>query len=180
MRSLRRTERWWRPTVAVASVIVLIIAGVNLRQFFTEAAQADDNLRQTRGRLLSRDPRIRKQGDHTFVWAGPRAHPPGDEKAQWFDFTGAPFPANELQFGIGMDSIRAIDDPLFVKPSDPRLLTYVGRSPYRRDEVARTNDEIRVIGVVQGKIARAYPIALLDRHEVVNDRFEGKPVAVGW
>ena len=79
-----------------------------------------------------------------------------------------------------MDSIRAIDDPLFVKPDDPRLLKYVGRSPYRRDEVAKTNDEIRVIGVVRGATARAYPIALLDRHEVVNDRIEGKPVAVGW
>jgi hypothetical protein len=27
---------------------------------------------------------------------------------------------------------------------------------------------------------RAYPTALLDQHELVNDEFLGKPVSVGW
>ena len=71
------------------------------------------------------------------------------------------------------------DDPLFVAPDDPRLLAIEG-SPYRRDERPKTNDEIMVIGYADGDDARAYPAALLDHHELVNDRIGGKPVTVGW
>ena len=35
----------------------------------------------------------------------------------------------QLQFGIGKDSIRSIDDPLFVSPDDPRLLKLISPSP---------------------------------------------------
>ncbi len=99
--------------------------------------------------------------------------------SEWFDFTGAPIPATDLQYGIGKDRIRSIDDPLFVSPDDPRLLE-IEPSPYRKDEVPTTNDEIMVVGYVERGEARAYPLALLDRHEVVNDRIAGKPLSVGW
>ena len=78
-----------------------------------------------------------------------------------------------------MDRIRSIDDPVYVSPDDPRLLE-IPTSPYREDEVAASNDEIMVVGYVEEGEARAYPTALLDRHEVVNDRISGKPVTVGW
>ena len=55
-----------------------------------------------------------------------------------------------------------------------------GRSPYRRDEVAKTNEDIRVIGFADGGDVKAFPVALLDRHELVNDEIGGKPVTVGW
>jgi len=85
----------------------------------------------------------------------------------------------ELQYGIGIDRIPSIDDPPFVEPDDARLLR-IPPSPYRPDERPSTNEEIPVIGYVQDGEAPAYPTALLDRHEVVNDRIRGKPVAVGW
>ena len=44
----------------------------------------------------------------------------------------------------------------------------------------QTADDLMVIGYVMEGEARAYPTALLDRHEVVNDEFKGKPVTVGW
>lgn len=87
-------------------------------------------------------------------------------------------PPEELQFGIGKDRIRAIDDPYFVSPNDPRLIK-IPPSPYRPTEEPKTNDDIMVIGYVENGIARAYPTALLDHHELVNDDFKGKPITVG-
>ena len=84
-----------------------------------------------------------------------------------------------MQFGIGKDTIRAIDDPLFVSPDDPRLMK-LPHSVYRPDERPRTNGDIMVIGFADGDDARAYPTALLDNHELVNHSVGGKPVTVGW
>ncbi len=42
------------------------------------------------------------------------------------------------------------------------------------------SDEELVIGLVSGREQRAYSTWLLDRHEIVNDTFEGRPVAVTW
>ncbi len=122
-------------------------------------------------------PKIRRDADgEVYVYAG------GDledaSTLEWYSFTGAPLPPEELQFGVGRDHIRAIDDPLFVPPDDPRLLT-ISPSPYRGEPV-ETADDLMVIGYVMEGEARAYPTALLDRHEVVNDEFKGKPVTVGW
>lgn len=41
-------------------------------------------------------------------------------------------------------------------------------------------DDAPVIGLAGAKEARAYSIRLLNRHEIVNDWFEGRPVAVTW
>ena len=112
----------------------------------------------------------------TLLWAsGDRA----SADAKWYDFTGAPMPAEELQFGIGQDDIKAIDDPVFVAPDDPRLLE-LPISSYRSEEKPETNDDIVVIGYEVGGDYRAYPTALLDEHELVNDLIGGKPLTVGW
>ncbi len=121
--------------------------------------------------------KIRREGDKTYIWAGGEKN--AGKGAEWYDFTGAPMSPDELQFGIGKDRIRAIDDPYFVASSDRRLLE-IPPSPYRPTEKPKTNDEIMVIGYIENDIARAYPTALLDHHELVNDDFKGKPVTVGW
>lgn len=129
-----------------------------------------------RGLLGEGSAKIRREGDQVFVWAG------GDESgpdSEWYEFTGAPVDPTELQYGIGKDRIRSIDIPLFVQPDDPRLMD-IPPSPYRRCERPETPDEIMVIGYVAGGQARAYPTALLDRHEVVNEEANGKPFTVGW
>lgn len=130
-----------------------------------------------RGLLGEGNPKIKRDGDKTFIWAG--GGPPGTKEANWYDFTGSPIPPEKLQFGIGKDRIRAIDDPVFVSPDDPRLMS-IPVSPYRRDEVPQSTDDIMVIGWIEGDDVRAYPIALLDGHELVNDRIGGKPLTVGW
>ena len=129
-----------------------------------------------RGMLGAGNKKIKVVSGKTYVWA---AGDPNSADSKWYDFTGAPMPPEKLQFGIGKDRIRAIDDPLFVSPDDPRLMD-LPNSPYRRDERPKNNDEIMVIGYANGDDARAYPVGLLDRHELVNDRVGGKPVTVGW
>ena len=149
-----------------------------LKSAGTRRAEARPRLdpKKYRGLLGPGNKKIKLVDGKTLVWAGGDIDGPD---AQWYDFTGAPIPPEELQFGIGKDRIRSIDDPLFVAPDDPRLLAIEG-SPYRRDERPKTNDEIMVIGYADGDDERAYPAALLDHHELVNDRIGGKPVTVGW
>jgi hypothetical protein len=61
---------------------------------------------------------------------------------------------------IPRDAIPSVDDPTFTD-------TY----PWA--------DEDQVI-VVQGSPSRAYPVRILDYHEVVNDVLDGCPIAVTW
>ena len=129
-----------------------------------------------RGIIGPHSKKVKVVDGKTLLWASGN---PDSADSTWYDFTGSPIPPEDLQFGIGQDSIRSIDDPLFVKPNDPRLLK-IRPSPYRRDERPKTNDEIMVIGFVEGKDARAYPAALLDGHVLVYDKIGGKPVTVGW
>lgn len=126
--------------------------------------------------LGSNNERIRYEDDgRVLLWA---LGEPDSDDAEWYDFTGAPMAPEALQYGIGKDRIRAIDDPVFVAADDPRLLS-IPPSPYRNEPVEAT-DDIMVIGYMQDDEPRAYPTALLDRHEIVNDEFKGKPVSVGW
>ncbi len=172
--TLKRTLLFRRTSVtALVIVSALPVAGCT--------AERGDGADPARGKyrgLLGRDSRkIKRQGGRTLLWAG--GNEPAGAETQWYDFTGAVIPPEELQFGIGKDRIRAIDDPLFVSADDPRLLKAARRS-YRRDDRPKTNNQIRVIGYANGKEARAYPVGLLDHHELVNDNIGGKPVTVGW
>jgi hypothetical protein len=61
------------------------------------------------------------------------------------------------------DAIPAIDEPSF----EPVV-------------TAKLNDREPVLGIVGEREQRAYSTWQLDRHEIVNDVFEGKPIAVTW
>ena len=139
-------------------------------------AEGQDEAEEFPNQLGPDNIRIREMPDgQVLLWA---TGDPNTADAEWYDFTGSPLPAAQLQYGIGKDRIRAIDDPVFVDPDDERLLT-IPPSPYRNEPVETAND-IMVIGYIQDGEPRAYPTALLDRHEIVNDEFKGKPVSVGW
>jgi len=100
-----------------------------------------------------------------LLWA--RGEPDSPE-AEWFDVTASSIDPTQFEHGIGKDSIPAIDEPLFVEVDDARL-SDVG-----------INDQTMVIGFAHGAEAKAYPLRILNRHELVNDRVGGKPVTVGW
>lgn len=66
--------------------------------------------------------------------------------------------------GPGKDGIPAIDQPEFEQATAADWL----------------KPESRVMGVVHNGIAKAYPIAILNWHEIVNDRFSGDGVVITY
>ena len=118
-----------------------------------------------RGLLGENNKKVRLENGRTLIWA---AGDPDSPEAEWYDFTDAPIPTAELQFGIGKDRIPSIDEPEFVSY---RQLSSVE---------TRITDQTDVIGYVAEGIAKAYPLFILDRHEIVNDTFAGTPYAVYW
>lgn len=174
---MRNSVFMGRAYCTATSFCCVLLAGVSLSS--AEGSSGKPEAHEYRGVIGANSKKIKHEGGKTMLWAGSSTGGPGSADSQWYDFTDASIPVADLQFGIGKDRIRAIDDPLFVSPDDPRLLKFRG-SPYRKDERPKVNDDIRVIGYVDSGEARAYPIALLDGHELVNDVFGGKPVTVGW
>ncbi|TVQ93262.1 MAG: DUF3179 domain-containing protein [Chromatiaceae bacterium] len=80
-----------------------------------------------------------------------------------FDLTGSLVPAAEIHPGGPVrDGIPSIDRPRFVGPTAADFL--------------RGGDE--VLGLQVGNEARAYPIRILNWHEIVNDEIGGQQVAV--
>ncbi|WP_049968509.1 DUF3179 domain-containing protein [Haloferax prahovense] len=80
-----------------------------------------------------------------------------------------PVPEDELRRGASKDAIPAITAPVFA----------ADWSGF--DEVDATLDDgDEVVGVELDGIARAYPLAVLNWHEIVNDGFDGRPVVVTY
>jgi hypothetical protein len=66
--------------------------------------------------------------------------------------------------GVGFEGVPALDEPPHVAP-----------------EVASWLDDAEpVVGVAAGGEARAYPLRILDWHELVNDRLGGVPIALAY
>ena len=82
-----------------------------------------------------------------------------------FNLNGALIPEDEiLSGGPSRDSIPSIDKPHFVKPADAHFL----------------QAEDRVLGITRSGVSKAYPIAIMNWHEIVNDNFAGEPVVVSF
>ena len=58
----------------------------------------------------------------------------------------------------------AVHDPQFISPSDATFMS----------------DDDRVIGVMSGKAAKAYPAGILSQHGLVEDRSLKGPIAITW
>jgi hypothetical protein len=108
-------------------------------------------------------PIVERDG-RTLLWALETE----DGETEWFDMTGALIDPHEFQFGIGRDRIASIDEPEFAAFDDPRVA---------ERGVTR---ETSVLGVEIDGVARAYPVAVMSMHEVVNDEIAGRPYAVIW
>ena len=80
-----------------------------------------------------------------------------------FDLSHALIPADEiLQGGPPKDGIPSIDQPHFIQAKQADFL--------------KPTD--RVLGIDYQGEARAYPIRILNWHEIVNDTIQGKPLSV--
>jgi uncharacterized protein DUF3179 len=74
-----------------------------------------------------------------------------------------PLASSEIQSILPVDAIRADDHPQFVAA-----------------DKAGMRENLYVIGVALGGEAHAFPIAIMSRVEIVNDRLGGKNIAVTW
>lgn len=82
-----------------------------------------------------------------------------------FDLSQATIPSEEIHAGgPPKDGIPALTDPKMIAAEDA---DYLGEYD-------------RVIGVMLGGEARAYPLKILNYHEIVNDLIGGRPVAVTY
>jgi hypothetical protein len=82
-----------------------------------------------------------------------------------------PVPSEDIEIRLGKDSIPAIVDPAFAAD-------WSGLDPEGIDDPTLP-DETAVIGLERDGAARAYPLRVLDWHEIVNDNFAG-PIAVTY
>ncbi|MES9860025.1 MAG: DUF3179 domain-containing (seleno)protein, partial [Candidatus Thiodiazotropha sp. 4PDIVS1] len=80
-----------------------------------------------------------------------------------FDLSSASIKVSEvLSGGPPRDGIPAIDQPEFVSSDEADFLT----------------PDDRILGVVRNGVAKAYPISILNWHEIVNDVFDDEPVVI--
>lgn len=70
-----------------------------------------------------------------------------------------------LQRGADKDSIKSIDNPIFVDPSH---------------ETAPNDPRQKIIGIAVDGVARAYPYNILNWHEIVNDEINGNKVSITY
>jgi len=81
-----------------------------------------------------------------------------------FDLEGATIPVNEIKRGgPPRDGIPSIDNPKFIDAQNSKL-----------------NRTSRILGVVVDGIAKAYPISIMNYHEIVNDSFGNTRVVVTY
>jgi len=98
-----------------------------------------------------------------IILAGTAAH--AQDPKNGFDVSDSLVPADEIFWGgVGRDGIPAIDEPKFVSP----------------DKVKFLRDWDRILGVFHNGVAKAYPIKIMEKHEVVNDKFDGRAVTVTY
>jgi hypothetical protein len=82
-----------------------------------------------------------------------------------FDLANATIPRNEIvPGGPPRDGIPSIDHPHFVRPNQVNFL----------------RDEDRVLSFKIDSEVRAYPLRILNSHEIVNDQISDQPVAVTY
>jgi len=83
-----------------------------------------------------------------------------------FDVTRHSVPVNEiLGGGPPRDGIPALDAPKFVSADKARKFL---------------SDKDRVLGVAVAGRAKAYPIRILNWHEIVNDEINERPITITW
>lgn len=81
-----------------------------------------------------------------------------------FDLENSIIPLGDIKDGgPPKDGIPAIDQPKFMEASKSRI-----------------KNNSRVLGVFHNGMAKAYPISILNYHEIVNDFFDGDPVVITY
>lgn len=111
------------------------------------------------------------------LWRSGRPAPRGDGQtvaSYGFDLSNALVPVARIAAsGLVADGLPALVDPKTISPAAVAQLPPIGRGTY----LVSTD---KVIGVVLGGEARAYPLRMMVWHEIANDTVGGVPVAVTY
>ena len=82
-----------------------------------------------------------------------------------FDLSGSLIPIDEIRRGgPPRDGIPSIDNPIFITSKETEFL----------------KNKDRILGVYHNKVAKAYPVSILNYHEIVNDFFGEDPVVITY
>lgn len=82
-----------------------------------------------------------------------------------FDLSNSLVPADEIHHGgPRRDGISAIDKPKFISPAQADFL----------------KPEHRILGLSRHGISKAYPVQILNYHEIVNDKLGTEPVVITY
>lgn len=88
-----------------------------------------------------------------------------EASAGFFDLSKHSVPLDQIvSGGPGKDGIPALLKPCFVQARDAAFLT----------------GDDRILGLARGPEAKAYPVRILNWHEIVNDTIAGEPVVVTY
>jgi len=110
---------------------------------------------------------VLRSRDHEVVGDG------RDPASYGFDLTSLTVPREFLAAAMPKDTLTPLVATRLLQPEQVDSLNRAERGKYL------VGDD-RVIGVVVGGVARAYPVRVLAWHEVVNDTLGGLPLAVCW
>ncbi len=102
----------------------------------------------------------------TWISGAPQSEKLPDGRGGEFDVTRHKIPLDQIRGGgPPKDGIPSLNNPQFV-------------SAQQGDKFLMSWD--RILGVEYNGVAKAYPIKILNWHEVVNDSIGNKPIAVSW
>jgi hypothetical protein len=108
--------------------------------------------------LAVEEGKIYEKNGRKYLWGG-------EDSSTHFDITNCSLKDSNFHYGLGREHFEALVDPEYISvkkagphydAEDPFLLVRMGEDPH------------------------AYPLGLLKRHEVVNDRLGGKPVFAAY
>lgn len=115
----------------------------------------------------------RKAGSLSALFAGPliaslvAAGAAAEPFLNGFDLADATVPASEIHSGgPPRDGIPALDHPEAGVADGTEATAWA--------------DDVMVLGLSWNGEARAYPVPILDHHELVNDTLGGRPVLISW
>jgi len=103
----------------------------------------------------------------------PRIGDSNDPATYGYDLDQLTIDRRWLAATMPKDNLESLDRPALLTPAAVDSLNGAERGKYL------VSDD-RVIGVVIGGVARAYPVRVLNWHEVANDTLGGVPIAVTW
>ena len=101
------------------------------------------------------------EGDEAVLWAGWK-----DDRNRWFRYGRGDIEVGSLSGLLGRDVIQAIDYPLYERAGGACWV--------------RIPDEAPVVGLEGTDETTAYPLRVLDKVEVLNDRIGDRPVLIAY